>query len=117
MRRIAICGLDCASCEAYIATKKDDNRLRAKVAEKWSREFGYPDLKLEDISCLGCLSLKEPLFQHCKECKVRKCALTRGLKNCGQCSDYPCKKIKSLHKETTGGKEICDEIHHYRNSL
>jgi len=110
MKKIAVCGLDCASCEAYIATKRNDNKLKAKVAKKWSKEFGYPNLKLEDINCLGCLSLTGPVFQNCQKCMVRKCALEKGLKNCGQCSDYPCKKIKSLHKRTTGGKEICDKI-------
>ena len=117
MKRIAICGLDCASCGAYIATKRNDNKLRAKVAKKWSKDFNHPNLKSEDINCLGCLSLVDPIWQYCGKCEVRKCALERNLKNCGQCSDYPCKKIKSLHKVTTGGKEACDKIYHSQKSL
>lgn len=34
---IAFCGLDCEQCEARIATVNDDNDLRAKVAEEWSK--------------------------------------------------------------------------------
>ena len=33
---IACCGLDCETCEARIATIKDDNELRKKVAKLWS---------------------------------------------------------------------------------
>jgi len=62
MKKIAVCGLDCASCEAYIATKRNDNELRAKVAKKWSKNFKHPNLKPEDINCLGCLSSKGPMW-------------------------------------------------------
>lgn len=34
---IACCGLDCEACEARLATISNDNALRAKVAEEWSR--------------------------------------------------------------------------------
>lgn len=34
---IGYCGLDCVQCEAFIATKNDDNALRAKVAEEWAK--------------------------------------------------------------------------------
>ncbi len=34
---IAFCGLDCEQCEARKATVNDDNELRAKVAEEWSK--------------------------------------------------------------------------------
>ena len=33
---IAYCGLDCETCEARLATVKNDNELRRKVAEEWS---------------------------------------------------------------------------------
>ena len=31
-RMIAFCGLDCEKCDAYIATKNDDQALREKTA-------------------------------------------------------------------------------------
>lgn len=34
---IACCGLDCEACEARLATISNDNALRAKVAEEWSK--------------------------------------------------------------------------------
>ena len=38
-RLIAICGLDCEKCDAYIATKNDDQELREKTARLWSAEM------------------------------------------------------------------------------
>lgn len=107
----SMCGLDCADCPAFIARKNDNDELRKKTAEKWAKEFNAPEIKPDDINCLGCLSLIEPLFNHCKVCEVRKCGLERELKNCGKCEDYnDCGKITNLHKEIPSGKKICDDV-------
>jgi len=117
-KRISLCGLDCAQCPAFIATQNNDDVLRKKTAEKWAKEFNYPGIKPEDINCLGCLSLKEPLFSHCHECGVRRCGLDKGVSNCGECQQYnKCDKISSLHQKITEGKEICDEIRENRGKL
>lgn len=41
---VAICGLDCEKCEAYIATKNDDQALREKTAKLWSELNNAPIL-------------------------------------------------------------------------
>ena len=51
-KMIAFCGIDYGECPAYIATLKDDEDSKKKVAEEWSTD-DYP-LKPEDINCLGC---------------------------------------------------------------
>ena len=33
---IAFCGLDCSKCDAYIATRNDNQALREKTAKLWS---------------------------------------------------------------------------------
>lgn len=33
---IAFCGLDCATCEARVATIHNDDALHARVAQQWS---------------------------------------------------------------------------------
>src|SRR5512143_2762025 len=43
---IAYCCLDCAQCDAYRATVKKDDALRAEVAARWK-------MKPEQIECLG----------------------------------------------------------------
>jgi hypothetical protein len=35
---IAVCGLVCNDCIAFIATQKNDDTLREKVVEAWSTE-------------------------------------------------------------------------------
>lgn len=50
---IAICGLDCEKCDAYIATKNDDQALREKTAKLWS-ELNNAPIQPEHINCDGC---------------------------------------------------------------
>ncbi|UCD04430.1 MAG: DUF3795 domain-containing protein [Candidatus Woesearchaeota archaeon] len=99
--KIAICGLDCSSCPAFIATQTNDNELRKITAEKWSEEFGHndPPLKPEDVNCRGCLSQRLPLFMHCDICEVRACGIERGIKNCKECEDYKCDAFKKLEEQ------------------
>ena len=36
---IACCGLNCATCDARIATIKNDDYLRKQTAEKWQKQY------------------------------------------------------------------------------
>jgi hypothetical protein len=73
---IAYCCLDCSKCQAYEATVKNDDALRAKVAAAWK-------MKPEQVNCLGCKSTKA-LF----DCSLKKCAGKRGLPTCAHCPDF-----------------------------
>jgi hypothetical protein len=91
---IAMCGLDCAKCEAFIATQNNDDAMRQKAAGEWNARYkqkGYdrPELKAQDINCRGCLS-DGPIYLYCQQCKIRQCGLSRGFKNCQECSGYKC---------------------------
>lgn len=50
---IAYCGLDCEKCEARLATINNDNSLREKVAEAWSKLNGI-EITADMINCEGC---------------------------------------------------------------
>jgi hypothetical protein len=93
----AYCGLLCHKCPAFIATEKDDDNERKKVAEEWSKHY-KSDIKPEHINCLGCTSEKEPIFQYCRVCKIRKCAREKGLENCAYCDHYACEKLNEFFK-------------------
>ena len=86
----AYCGMNCAECAAFIATKNDDQTLREKTALEWSE----PDYKCtpEMINCAGCKS-DGMLFRYCSECEVRKCALSKGVATCEECSELKTCKI------------------------
>ena len=94
-----MCGLDCSSCPAFVATKNNDNNLREKTAKEWTARYvsqNKPPIKPEDINCLGCLSGNEPLYQNCSRCEIRKCGLAKGIKNCKECKDHKCDKLIEL---------------------
>ena len=86
---IGYCGLDCLQCEAFVATKNNDNALRAKVAEKWARLNNAP-IKAEHINCTGCQSGGIKTYYCDQLCEIRKCATKKSVSTCAGCSDYPC---------------------------
>ena len=56
---IGYCGLDCEKCDAYLATINDDQALREKTAKLFCEQM----------------------------CKIRKCALEKGVSTCGGCPE------------------------------
>ena len=83
---IAFCGLDCELCEAYIATKNNDDRLRRKVAKEWS-ELNHVEITPQMINCQGCRvdGLKTPFCQ--SMCPIRQCAMGRKVGTCAECGE------------------------------
>lgn len=112
---ISICGLDCASCDAYIATRQNDDKLREETGRRWTKRYQQegrdrPPLSPNDINCDGCHS-QTHLFIHCHECGVRSCGLEKGIRNCGECTEYlTCLKIKNLHIYIPDAKPLADKI-------
>lgn len=108
-KTLAMCGLDCAACPAFIAHKTNDQALRVKTAAEWSKQF-KAELKPEDINCVGCLKTKGVLFSHCRECEIRKCGLAKKVKNCALCPDYPCEKIGKFIANVPPAKANLEEV-------
>jgi len=108
-KMIAFCGITCTECPAFLATQKDDDNKRRKVAELWSKEFNA-QFKPEDINCDGCLSENERLFSYCKVCEIRKCGQERGVKNCAYCNDYACEKLSKFFDMASDAKTTLEEI-------
>ena len=48
--------------------------------------------------CEGCLNGDKGKPEHCRKCKIKDCIRAKELTYCYECSDYPCKQIKSLEK-------------------
>lgn len=81
---ISYCGLDCEKCDAYIATKNNDDALREKTAKLWS-ELNHATILPEHINCTGCRADGIKTFYCENLCAVRKCALQKGVWSCGDC--------------------------------
>jgi len=112
-KMLAMCGLDCAACPAFIAHKTDAQALRVKTAAEWSKQFNVA-FKPEDINCVGCLKLKGVHIGHCSECEIRKCGLPRKVKNCALCPDYPCDTIAKFIANVPLAKAGLEEVQRAR---
>jgi hypothetical protein len=95
---IACCGLNCATCDARVATIKNDDELRKVTAEKWKMMYNASDLGPVMINCTGC---REPgvKFSHCEVCEIRKCVKAKGYETCGECSEMDtCLIVSGIHR-------------------
>ncbi len=86
-KMMAYCGLDCGSCEAYLATQNGDWAEQQKVLEKWRVDFNVPEMTLAALMCDGCKGGGR-LCGLCADCVVRDCAEGRGHATCAACEDY-----------------------------
>ena len=107
---ISRCGLVCSECPSYLAKKNNDEALRIKTAEEWSRAYSAA-LKPADIGCDGCTADQGKLFQYCGMCGIRLCAVSRNLASCGLCEDYACDKLDAVFKHMPKAKETLDAVH------
>jgi hypothetical protein len=110
---LSYCGLDCFACPAFLAHKNDDQALREKTAPEWSKMYNA-DIRPGDINCVGCVIAEGVHIGHCGECEYRKCGLSRELKNCGECPEYPCAKLAAFHQMVPDGKKNLDDARNGR---
>jgi hypothetical protein len=106
---IAICGLTCTECPAYLATQHDSDDERKRVAKMWSQQFNS-QVKPEDVNCDGCLPGQSRYFHYCLECDIRACGEARGVKNCAYCEDYACEKLEHFLGIVPAAKTKLDAI-------
>ena len=87
---IACCGLDCESCDARIATVKNDNELREKTAQ----------------NCMGCRT-DGMKFAYCSDyCEIRKCVSGKGFNTCGDCDELDsCQIVGAVLQHAPGARE------------
>jgi hypothetical protein len=105
---ISYCGLLCSECGAFIATKADDDKKRAEIAQLWSKQYGVT-LKPEEINCDCCTSDSNRLLGHTKVCEIRKCGKQKGIVNCAHCNEYPCKRLEDFFKVAPDNRKRLDE--------
>jgi hypothetical protein len=95
---IAACGLDCGSCEAYLATQANDPAAKERLLAKWRVEYNSPDIPLAALTCDGCLTPGGRAGGYCVQCGIRRCVQKRQLANCSACIDYPCPILTGFWK-------------------
>lgn len=106
---IAACGIDCSKCEAYIATQANDAAALEQIAAKWRVEYNAPGITAANILCDGCMTGGRTIG-HCAECKIRLCAVERGLENCAACPDYACAELNAFFKMVPQAQANLDSL-------
>jgi hypothetical protein len=74
------CGIYCGACS--VARFGQTGRADAFVACMGDR------VPAAGITCRGCKS--GAVYAGCRLCRMRDCAVGRGLEHCGDCGDFPC---------------------------
>ncbi|MCX7773567.1 MAG: DUF3795 domain-containing protein [Clostridia bacterium] len=99
---LAYCGLLCNDCPAYVATMNNDQALREKTADEWRKMFN-PDVKAEDINCLGCKS--DVVYGYCQVCEIRACSKEKEMDHCGKCESFSCSKVEGILQHSPDARE------------
>jgi hypothetical protein len=109
----AFCGLVCTECQAYIATKEDNDQKRRDTAKAWST----PDYRLKpaDINCDGCTTKNGRVISFVEACTIRKCGMGKGILNCAHCPTYACDQLQKSHQRSPEAKQTLDTIHQELN--
>jgi hypothetical protein len=102
---LAYCGIDCATCPAYIATQVNDIEKLTALAGEWFD--GATDHTI--ILCDGCTS-DGHIMKWCAECPTRACAVERHLENCAHCNDYGCEKLLKVFEMSDEPRKNLERI-------
>ncbi len=108
---IAVCGLNCAECEAYRATQANDEAAKERIAAKWREQFNAPGITAAFVTCDGCLAFGGRQGGHCAECNIRACGVERGLPNCAHCAEFgTCEKLAGFFQFVPQAKTTLEEL-------
>jgi len=114
---IAYCGLNCVTCQIYLATRETDPEKQRQMREQIViaiKKYLGEEKRVEDITdCDGCKAEGGRLYSNCQKCQIRKCAREKGLENCAYCSEYACDKLSKFFDsegEKAGAKKRLNEI-------
>ncbi len=80
----AYCGLYCGSCEMLMGTKKNELENIAKLK----------NVSLDGVKCHGCKT--DVLYEHCRNCQLKKCAQDKNIEFCIDCNEYPCQNLENF---------------------
>ncbi len=105
---IAFCGINCSECPCYQGTMTANLETLQKIAREWSAPGTQHTVT--DMICLGCTKENTDfMYSWCKGCKIRNCAIEKGVTNCVACDAYDeCEKIQSFLQHSQKTKPLMD---------
>lgn len=116
---MAACGLDCQGCTIRRAPEDP------KAAEElviWLKERkllaaheGLAEVLERKMYCCGCLGDRASHWS--PDCWILVCCVdTRRLKNCSQCSEFPCGRLEEWAKGDEGYERALERLKRLRGS-
>lgn len=105
---ISACGLDCPTCECYLAHKAQDSEKKKDIAIRWSKNYSA-ELSEQDIACDGCMS-DGTHFSWCDKCPIRACVVSKNYQSCAECADFPCSTNEFLYNAVPAAKQTIEEL-------
>ena len=105
-RMIACCGIDCSTCEARIATQKNDDAMRAEVARRWCEMNHTDQITPQSINCDGCRADGIKFYFCSHLCQIRRCVQEKGFETCGDCPEKEsCPKVGAIWQYNPDAKK------------
>jgi len=102
MSALGYCGMDCSACPSYTTTVNPDIEVLRKAEASSASTGGLHWV------CLGCTPADQPILaKYCATCKIRDCAIEKGVQNCAACDTY---ESCTLLKDFLSG-ESAEAIH------
>ncbi len=86
---LGYCGYRCDLCPAYRENLKTPED-RQRVSEAWERYYDYK-IDPEKVPCDGCIGACQAPNPNCK---VRPCAIGKGVSTCAECDEFICGRLK-----------------------
>ena len=109
-RLIAVCGLICSDCPAYLATQAGAPAAIERVAAQWRQEYNAPSITAANVYCDGCVS-EGRKCGHCAECQIRACGVAQSVANCARCANYTtCTQITGFFQMVPAARATLDSV-------
>lgn len=105
---ISACGLECHTCECYLAHQEQDEEKKKDIAISWGKNYNA-ELSAKDIACDGCMSAGAH-FVWCHKCPIRACVVSQSYQSCAECADFPCETNKFLYDAVPKAKKTIESM-------
>jgi hypothetical protein len=94
------CGYRCDLCPAYTGNIHGLEE-RQRVSDGWFTYYGFR-IPPEQILCEGCRAENPNAKRIDSDCKIRACAITRGVDTCASCEKSPCDELRAKFVTRSG---------------
>lgn len=109
---IAVCGLNCESCDIRRAPEDPEAAQRIVAwfkKEGWLKEDeGINEVVARSMYCKGCRG--DRAVHWSPDCSILQCCIDKGHQFCCECSNFPCDQLISWADQDEGYREALHRL-------